>query len=456
MLNNLFYLYINMGEFRISGVVRIGGARKSVAELMRPYLKKKKKAKPKPRVDMRERSDIRLDPTRHQEQEKRYLSGDHARDQRDLNQRRYSAISSRNIINNKTRALVQDATNLHPQIGYLHPDVQAGVGSQLIRAGYGAGASLTQAVRPQDAPPSEDIYEILGRYDQGLRNTLSVRDKQYQQLAGAFYDSQQKDRDLFSAEVRRLEQKQLAGQTLSPEESSKLNSSRLKIDQLNRQLHHQVEINKTATRQHVKYSDKQKQLREIKGLTGQRKLAKTAEYIFGVPKETASILQPLEGDHRTLRGKLNTWADTGKNHVTPEHIHDFLSSTNIHEHGDYHHLLPRLRSEQRRDYLDDIGLDAIASDESDRYEKERKAGTLYTRGFGEQKYYEPTGFGDSTDEPDRGKEGKSIRIVVKKKGKGKAGSSGITASGNVHPQGSLHAALFGQSSTPSEGETSSS
>ena len=437
-----------MGEFRISGVVRIGGARQSIEAQMKPYLKKarkRRKSTPKRKLDMREKQNIMLDPTRYATQEKRYLSGDQARDQRDINQRQFASISARNIMNNKTRQLVQDATNLHPQIGYLHPDVQQGVGSQLLRLGYTGDNSLTQAVRPQSAVPHDDIYEILGRYDQTLRNTLSHRDAQYKQLAGAFYSNQKQDRDLMNAEIRRLEQKQMVGGALNPEESSKLNSARLKIDQLNSQLANQVKVSQLSQQKNQRFSDKEREKREILGTTGREKLSKTAQYIFGVPKETADKLDPLQGDYRGLSQKLNTWALKGKNHVKSEHIYDFLNSTNIHEHGDYHHLLPRMTSGLRRDFLDYTVGGEVASDESDLYEREEKAGTMQQRGIGKDKFYEPVGFGDSTDDPDADKPPKTIRISVKKKKKGGLGgsTSGISPSGQVFPKGSLMGSLLG-------------
>ncbi len=438
-----------MGEFRISGVVRIGGARQSIEAQMKPYLKKarkRRKTTPKRKLDMRERQNIMLDPTRYATQEKRFLSGDMARDQRDLNQRKFASISSRNIINNKTRQLVQDATNLHPQIGYLHPDVQQGVGSQLIKIGYNANNALTQAVRPQSAVPPDDIYEILGRYDQRLRNTLSQRDEQYKQLAGAFYSSQKQDRDLMNAEIRRLEQKQMMSGALNAEESSRLNSARLKIDQLNAQLSNQVQVSQLSQQKNQRFSDKEREKREILGANGRDKLSKTAQYIFGVPKQTADKLVPRQGDFRGLSQKLNTWATKGKNHVKSESIYDFLNSTNIHEHGDYQHLLPRMTSELRRDYLDYIGQDAIASDESDLYEREEKAGTMKQRGKGKDKFYEPVGFGDSTDDPDADKPPITIKIKKKsKKGGGSSGqgTSGISPSGRVFPKGSLMGSLLG-------------
>ena len=443
-----------MGEFRISGVVRIGGARQSIEAQMKPYLKKarkRRKSTPKRKLDMREKQNIMLDPTRYATQEKRYLSGDQARDQRDINQRQFASISARNIMNNKTRQLVQDATNLHPQIGYLHPDVQQGVGSQLLRLGYTGDNSLTQAVRPQSAVPPDDIYEILGRYDQTLRNTLSQRDAQYKQLAGAFYSNQKQDRDLMNAEIRRLEQKQMVGGSLNAEESSRLNSARLKIDQLNKQLANQVKVSQLSQQKNQRFSDKEREKREIIGATGRDKLSKTAQYIFGVPKETADKLDPLHGDYRGLSQKLNTWATKGKNHVSTDHIHDFLTSTNIHEHGDYEHLLPRMTSELRRDYLDDIGQDAIASDESDLYEREESAGTMKQRGMGKDKFYEPVGFGDSTDDPDIDKPPKTFKIFVKKKkkkggGSSGQGTSGISPSGQVFPKGSLMGSLLGDNS----------
>jgi hypothetical protein len=433
-----------MGEFRISGVVRIGGARKSIEEQMKPYLKKarkKRKTTPKRKLDMRERQNIMLDPTRYATQEKRFLSGDMARDQRDLNQRKFASISSRNIINNKTRQLVQDATNLHPQIGYLHPDVQQGVGSQLIKIGYMGGNALTQGVRPQSAVPPDDIYEILGRYDQRLRNTLSQRDKQYTQLAGAFYSSQKQDRDIMNAEIRRLEQKQTMGGALNAEENSRLNSARLKIDQLNAQLSNQVQVSQLSQQKNQRFSDKEREKREILGANGIDKISKTAQYLFDIPKSSADKIRIDQGDMRGFSQRLNKYANKGKNHLQPEDIHDFLKSTNAHEDEDtnYFHLLPRMTSELRRDYMKHIGMESFATDESDSIQDDVKKGKMFARGFGKKKFYEPVGFGDSTDDPDADKP--PITTKIKKKSKGS--TSGISPTGRVFPKDSLMGSLLG-------------
>jgi hypothetical protein len=406
-----------MPTYRISGVVRIGGARLSIEEQMKPYLKKaRKKRKKKAGLDMRQLSQTKLDPNRYADQERLHLSGQSARTNRENNQRQFAQISSRNIINNKTRALVQDAINLHPQIGYLHPDVQAGVGSQLIKAGYGGvGASLNQAVRTQDAIPSQDIYSILGQYDEHLKKLLSKRDGEYKQVAGAFYQKQEEDREKLTRDISRLEQKNLNGGRLTAEESSLLNYSKEKIRQLNSELQSQIVATKTSEKKAVRHAEKLEHTRDILRSTGKDKLSKTAQYIFGIKKETADQLIPLEGDHRTIRHKLNRWGQTGKNHVRTEDIADFLNETNIHELGDYHHLLPRLTSKQRRDYLNSIGHDDLASDESELYNREFKSGTLFRRGLGSRQSYEPIGFGDSTDDPDIGKEPRSQIIRKNKK-----------------------------------------